>query len=593
MNFTQRTHTCGDLSIKNEGCPATLNGWVYVKRDLGGLLFVDLRDRYGVTQLKISPEKKEIFDIVNKLSLESVISVTGTVIKRESVNLNMPTGEIELDVEKLEVLNESAVTPFVIEDDVKASDDLRLKYRYLDMRRKSITDNLIVRSKVYQSTRKYFEKLGFIEIETPVLMKSTPEGARDYLVPSRVHKGNFYALPQSPQIYKQILMVAGFDKYIQICKCFRDEDLRADRQPEFSQIDFEMSFVKQDDVFEILEGLFKSVWKDVLNIDLKLPITRMSYDEVMRKYGSDKPDLRIPGMEIHDCGGILADCDFKVFTDAIKSGGVVAGIKLEGQKTSRKTFDEVTEYAKNELGFGGVAYVKFNAGGDITSSIKKFLSESDISQIKFTFSANDNDVVFFLSGDSRKVHQGLGKLRTKLAEDYKLIDESKFEFLIVKDFPLFSYDEETNTFVAEHHMFTMPWDEHLKYLKPTASREEVESIRAYCYDVVLNGSEITSGSIRVHRPDIQQEIFDKVGFSAEEAQKRFGFMLEAFKYGAPPHGGAAVGIDRVVAIMCGIKSLRDVIAFPKTINAASPMDESPSPVDEAQLKDLGIQLSIN
>jgi aspartyl-tRNA synthetase len=593
MNFTQRTHTCGDLRITNEGKPATLNGWIYVKRDLGGLLFIDLRDRYGITQLKISPDNKEIYDTANKLSLESVISVTGTVIKRESVNNNIPTGEIELDVEKLEVLNESAVTPFVIEEDVKASDDLRLKYRYLDMRRESLMKNLLIRSKVYQSTRKYFEKLGFIEIETPVLMKSTPEGARDYLVPSRVHKGSFYALPQSPQIYKQILMVAGFDKYIQICKCFRDEDLRADRQPEFSQIDFEMSFVKQEDVFEVLENLFKALWKDVLDIDIELPITQMSYDEVMRKYGSDKPDLRIPGMEIRDCSGELGDCDFKVFTDAIKEGGVVAGIKLEGQETSRKTFDELTEYAKNELGFGGLAYIKFNADGEISSPIKKFISDSDISQVKFAFSANENDVIFFLSGDSKKVHQGLGKLRVKLAEDFKLIDESKFEFLIVKDFPLFSYDEESGGYVAEHHMFTMPWDEHLKYLKPNASRDEVESIRAYCYDVVLNGNEITSGSIRVHRPDIQQEIFDKVGFSAEEAEKRFGFMLEAFKYGAPPHGGAAVGIDRVVAIMCGIKSLRDVIAFPKTINAASPMDESPSTVDESQLKDLGIELAKN
>ncbi len=590
MKFNKRTHNCGELSLACEGIPVTLNGWVSVKRDLGGLIFIDLRDRYGITQLRISPEKKNIYEISEKLGLESVISAKGTVIKRESVNKNIPTGEIEIDVDELQILNEAAVTPFVIEEDVKASEDLRLKYRYLDLRRTKLASNIEIRSKVYQSTRKYFEKLGFLEIETPVLMKSTPEGARDYLVPSRVHKGNFYALPQSPQIYKQILMVAGMDKYVQICKCFRDEDLRADRQPEFSQIDFEMSFVTEDDVFEVLEGLFKTIWKEVLDVKIDTPIQQMSYDEVMQKYGSDKPDLRIPGMEIHNASGIFGDSEFKVFSDAVGGGGVISGIKLAGQETSRKIFDELTEFVKKELGLGGLAYIKFNPDGEITSPIKKFLSEKEISEAKFLFDAQDNDVIFLLSGDYKKVQKGLGALRVKLAEDFNLIDESKFEFLIVKDFPLFSYDEETDSYVAEHHMFTMPWDEHLKYLKPGASREDIESIRAYCYDVVLNGSEITSGSIRVHRPDIQQEIFDIVGFSHEEAQKRFGFMLEAFKYGAPPHGGAAVGIDRVVAIMCGLKSLRDVIAFPKTVAAASPMDESPSTVDEAQLNELGIEM---
>lgn len=590
MKFNKRTHNCGELSLACEGIPVTLNGWVSVKRDLGGLIFIDLRDRYGITQLRISPEKKDIYEIAEKIGLESVISAKGTVIKRESMNKNIPTGEIEIDVDELQILNEAKVTPFVIEEDVKASEDLRLKYRYLDLRRQKLSNNIEIRSKVYQSTRKYFEKLGFLEIETPVLMKSTPEGARDYLVPSRVHKGNFYALPQSPQIYKQILMVAGMDKYVQICKCFRDEDLRADRQPEFSQIDFEMSFVTEEDVFEVLEGLFKTMWKEVLDVNIQTPIKQMSYDEVMQKYGSDKPDLRIPGMEIHNASGVFGDSEFKVFSEAVGGGGIVSGIKLEGQETTRKIFDELTEFAKKILGFGGLAYIKFNHDGEITSPIKKFLSEKEISEAKFLFDAVDNDVIFLLSGDYKKVQKALGLLRVKLAEDFNLIDESKFEFLIVKDFPLFSYDEETNSFVAEHHMFTMPWDEHLKYLKPGATREEIESIRAYCYDVVLNGSEITSGSIRVHSPDIQQEIFDIVGFSHEEAQKRFGFMLEAFKYGAPPHGGAAVGIDRVVAIMCGLKSLRDVIAFPKTVAAASPMDESPSTVDEAQLTELGIEL---
>ena len=590
MNFDQRTHTCGELRLSNNGEKVTLNGWIYVKRDLGGLFFVDLRDRYGITQIKISPDKKDIYDKISKLNLESVISASGTVVERENKNKNILTGDIEIDVDNVEVLNESDITPFVIEEDVKASEDLRLKYRYLDMRREGLAKNIVIRSKVYQATRKYFETLGFIEIETPILMKSTPEGARDYLVPSRVHKGNFYALPQSPQIYKQILMVAGFDKYVQICKCFRDEDLRADRQPEFSQIDFEMSFVRQEDVFEVLEGLYQTIWKEVLNIDLQTPFIQMTYNDVIEKYGSDKPDLRIPGMEIGNLNDIFSGSEFKVFQDVINDGGVVSGFKLEGQETSRKLFDELTEYAKKDLGFGGLVYIKFNPDGEITSSIKKFLSEAEINKLKEQFNAVDGDVIFILSGKKKKVLEGLGKLRVKLAHDYNLIDKSQFKFLIVKDFPLFAYDEETGGFVAEHHMFTMPFDEHLKYLD-SKDRTEIESIRAYCYDVVLNGSEITSGSIRVHRPDIQKKIFDIVGFPEEEAQKRFGFMLEAFKYGAPPHGGAAVGLDRVVAIICGLDSIRDVIAFPKTIHAASPMDDSPSTVSEQQLKELGIELS--
>lgn len=590
MNFNQRTHNCGELNLSHKGEKVTLNGWVYVKRDLGGLYFIDLRDRYGITQIKISPDNKDLYDKISKVNLESVISASGVVIERESKNNNISTGEIELDVDTIEILNESEVTPFVVEEDVKASEDLRLKYRYLDLRRENLSKNIILRSNVYQATRKYFEKLGFIEIETPVLMKSTPEGARDYLVPSRVHKGNFYALPQSPQIYKQILMVAGFDKYVQICKCFRDEDLRADRQPEFSQIDFEMSFVRQEDVFEVLEGLFKAIWKNVMDIDLETPFIQMAYNDVINKYGSDKPDLRIPGMEINNLNEIFSTTEFKVFTDVIKDGGLVAGIKLEGQETSRKVFDELTEYAKKELGFGGLAYIKFNPDGEITSPIKKFLSDEELVKLKEQFSPADNDVLIILSGAKKKVLDGLGKLRLKLARDYKLIDESQFKFLIVKDFPLFSYDEETGGFVAEHHMFTMPFDEHIKYLD-SKDKDEVESIRAYCYDVVLNGSEIVSGSIRVHRPDIQKKIFEMVGFSEEEAQKRFGFLLEAFKYGAPPHGGAAVGLDRVVAILCGLDSIKDVIAFPKTISASSPMDDSPSPVSEAQLKELGIELS--
>lgn len=590
MVFKKRTHTCGELNLKNENETVTLNGWVSKKRNLGGLLFIDLRDRYGITQLKIAPEKSDVYVSAVKLSSEFVISATGKVIKRESINKNIPTGIIEIDVDEIEILNESEVPPFVIEEEVKASDELRLKYRYLDIRRKNITDNLILRNKVYQIVHKYFEKNNFVEIETPILMKSTPEGARDYLVPSRVHKGKFYALPQSPQIYKQILMISGLDRYIQICKCFRDEDQRADRQPEFTQIDIEMSFVTQEDVFELLEGMFKEIWKEIKGIEIKTPFKRMTYDEAMKSYGSDKPDLRVTGnMKIENITGIVEDSEFKVFKDVINNKGIVAGIKLNKQEVTRKVIDTLTDFVKkHEL--GGLGYLKFNNDGTIQSPITKFLSEEILNQIKSAFEAVNGDTVFILSGERKKVLQTLGLLRLKLAEDYKLIDESKYEFLWVIDFPMFQYNPEEKRFVAEHHPFTSPKDEYIGFLN-SKDRNEIESIRANAYDLVLNGNEVSGGSIRIHKSEIQKKIFDIIGLSDDEAKLKFGFILEAFKYGAPPHGGVAVGFDRVIAILCGLKSITDTIAFPKTLKAASLMDECPSEVSDTQLKELGIKLS--
>lgn len=591
MNFRKRTHNCGELNLKNENETVTLNGWVAKKRDLGGLLFIDLRDRYGITQIKAVPENIEIYNTALKLGQEFVISATGKVLKRESINKNIPTGEIEIELTDLEILNESDVPPFVVEDDIKASDELRLKYRYLDLRRNSLTENFVIRSKASSIIHKYFEKQGFLEVETPMLMKSTPEGARDYLVPSRVHNGKFYALPQSPQIYKQILMVSGFDKYVQICKCFRDEDLRADRQPEFTQIDLEMSFVDQDDVFEILEGMFGEMWKEIKGIDLPEKFRRMTYDEAINNYGSDKPDLRVKGeMKIENISDIVKDSEFKVFSDALESGGIVAGIKLSSKEVSRKIIDGLTEFVK-KYGFGGLGYLKFNEDGTVQSPIVKFLNEEIIDNIKSKFETDKGDTIFILSGEKMKVLQTLGYLRLKLAKDFELTDESKFEFVWVIDFPLFRYEEEDGRFYAEHHVFTMPKDEYIKYLD-SKDKNEIESIRANCYDLVLNGHEVTSGSIRIHKPEIQKKVFNIIGLSDEEAKKKFGFILEAFRYGAPPHGGAAVGFDRIVAILCGLNSITDTIAFPKTLKASSLMDDCPSEVSTEQLVELGIELKL-
>lgn len=596
MQFTKRTHTCGELSSADLGKTVTLNGWVSQVRDLGGVIFINLRDRYGVTQLTLNPDNKIAYDLAKSLGLEFVISSTGKVQKRTSANPNMKTGEVELLADKIEILNTSEVTPFVVEEDIKASEELRFKYRYLDLRRKKISDNLILRNKIFQIVHRYFERENFVEIETPILMKSTPEGARDYLVPSRVHKGKFYALPQSPQTYKQILMVSGIDRYVQICKCFRDEDLRADRQPEFTQIDLEMSFVEEKDVFSIVEGVIYDIWKDAAGIELKRPFTIMSYDESMAAYGSDKPDLRIKGeLKIVDLTEIVKKTEFKVFTDAISQNGIVAGIKLPSQDVSRKIIDQLTDYVKT-LKFGGLGYIKYNADETSTSPILKFLSDDIQRAVKESFSANAGDTVFILSGAKKKVLPGLGNLRLRLAEIFSLFDESRYEFVWINDFPIFGFDEESGSFAAEHHAFTMPHDEDMEKLNtgclnPKANIDLLTGIRANCYDLVCNGNEFGSGSIRIHRSDIQQKVFTVLELTKEQQEEKFGFLLEAFRYGAPPHGGFALGFDRIVAMLCGTKDIRETIAFPKTTSAVGLMDNSPSIVEEKQLRELGISLT--
>jgi len=590
MKFNKRTYTCGELTSLNIGETVTLNGWVAQIRDLGGVIFVNLRDRYGVTQLTFNPENDNSYKLARELKNEFVLSATGTVQKRSSSNPKMKTGEIEVIVNELQILNKSDVPPFAIGGDITSNEDLRLKYRYLDLRNDDLKENFILRNEVTQVVHKYFHGQGFIEIETPILMKSTPEGARDYLVPSRIHLGKFYALPQSPQTYKQILMIAGFDKYFQLCKCFRDEDLRADRQPEFTQIDIEMSFVTQDDVFDVVEGCMKEIWKHVKGIELKTPFPSLTYEEALSHYGIDKPDLRY-GMKIVNITNEVKETEFKVFNDAIQNKGIIAGINLEGKEISRKKIDELTEFVRT-LGFGGLAYIKLQ-DKEISSPIKKFLNEEILRNIIDRFNAKSGDTIFILTGEKKKVCESLGKLRIKLADEY-LKDEikDKFNFLWVTDFPLFNWDEKENRFAAEHHPFTSPKEEYLGNLDSN-NREDILKITADCYDLVLNGTELGSGSIRIHNSDIQSKIFKIIGLTEEESKEKFGFMLEAFRYGAPPHGGAAFGFDRIVALLKGQKDIRDFIAFPKTTNAMSLMDGSPGDVDEKQLKELGISLNYN
>jgi len=595
MKFNKKTHNCGELTLTEEAKIVVLNGWVAKKRDLGGIIFIDLRDRFGLTQIKISPFKKDIYELSEKIGNEFVLSVKGTVVKRESMNLYIHTGEIEIDAEEIQILNESSIPPFVVEEDIKANEDLRLQYRYLDLRRKKMMDNLILRNIVYQIVHKYYNEHGFVEVETPVLMKSTPEGARDYLVPSRVHKGKFYALPQSPQTYKQILMVSGIDKYFQICKCFRDEDLRADRQPEFTQIDVEMSFVDQDDIFSISEGLFRTIWKVVLSIDLPDKFPRITYDDAMNLYGIDKPDMRIKDlMVINNLSDIFKNTEFKVFADVIKESGIISGIKINMNDASdkieitRKVLDSYAEFVKKQ-GLSGLAFLKVQGNNDLSSSVLKYLKENEIIELKDKFELKAGDYVFILSGSINKVLSGLGQLRLKIAFDYKLLDDNKHDFVWVTDFPLFHFEDSNNSFVGEHHLFTSPKEEFL-HLLDSKKKEDIESIRANCYDLVYNGNEIGSGSIRIHNSDIQKKVFNIIGLCDEEAAEKFGYLLEAFKYGAPPHGGVAFGYDRIIAVLCGTRSIRDVIAFPKTVSAASLMDDCPNRVSSDQLEELGIKI---
>lgn len=586
MQYKKRTHTCGELRSSHIGQTVTLNGWVDTRRDLGGVIFIDLRDRYGKTQIVFNPQHhQQSHALAGELRSEYVVSVTGVVEKRPAgtENPKLSTGEIDVLVNELTILNKAETPPFPIEDGIDTNEDLRLKYRYLDLRRPEMQQRLLFRHKLYQITRKYFDQNNFIEIETPVLMKSTPEGARDFLVPSRINPGKFYALPQSPQTYKQILMVAGYDRYFQIVKCFRDEDLRADRQPEFTQIDVEMSFVDEIDVQRTVEGLMKQLFKDLMGIEVSTPFPRLSYKDAMEGYGSDKPDLRF-GLKFADFSDIVKDAGFKVFSENVKKGGVVAGFAVPGGASfTRNQMDNLVDFTKS-LGVGGLAYIKVTEKG-IDSAIEKFLGNDLCRKICDAAGAKVGDVVLIVSDTWNKTYTTLGTLRLEMAKRLNLIDENKWNLLWVVDFPMFEYSEEEKRYVAMHHPFTSPKPEDIYLLDSNPLKA-----RARAYDLVLNGNEIAGGSIRIFSSELQSKVFGLLGIGPEEAKKKFGFMLDAFKYGAPPHGGIAFGVDRMAMLMTHSKSIRDVIAFPKTSSGYSLMDDNPSEVDKKQLDELHIRL---
>ncbi len=586
MSFNRRTHTCGELREADAGKKIVLNGWVDRRRDLGGVIFIWLRDRYGKTQVVFEPESDvEAYESAKKLRAEFVIAVEGEVRKRpdDAVNKELDTGKIDMLGSKLVILNESETPPFPIKDDIDTFEDLRLKYRYLDLRRSPLQKNLLLRHKMYQVVRKYFNENDFVEIETPVLMKSTPEGARDYLVPSRVHKHKFYALPQSPQTYKQLLMVSGFDKYFQIVKCFRDEDLRADRQPEFTQIDIEMSFVDQDNVFEVVEGLMKMLFKEIWKNDLQLPIPRLTFDEALEKYGSDKPDLRFD-MKLSTLNNLFTDSEFKVFKDTITSNGIVTGLVASGCASySRNQLDGLTKIVR-ELGAGGLVWFKVK-DDSLESPVAKFLSDDEKNNLIKKLQAKPGDLVLILAGEKLSTLNQMGTLRLEIAKRKELIKPDTAPALLwVTNFPLFEWDKETNRYYAMHHPFTSPKTEDIELLD-----KEPGKVKARAYDLVLNGTEIAGGSIRIHNAELQAKMFKTLNISPEEAKMKFGFLMNAFKYGAPPHGGIAFGFDRMVMLFAGESSIRDTIAFPKTTSALSLMDESPSEVSEEQLKELHIK----
>ena len=585
-SFDKRSHTCGELRKEHVGQTVTLTGWVDVRRDLGGVVFIDLRDRYGKTQVVFSPQvHAEAYAAAQALRSEFVLSVTGNVQLRPAggENADLPTGQIDVAGSKLVILNKAETPPFAIADDLQVGEDLRLKYRYLDLRRPSMQRNLAVRHRAYQVTRSYYDRNGFLEIETPILMKSTPEGARDFLVPSRIHKGKFYALPQSPQTYKQILMVAGFDRYFQIVKCFRDEDLRADRQPEFTQIDVEMSFVGEDDVLRMTEGLMAQLFKEIVQHDVTLPFPRMTYKEAMERFGSDKPDTRF-AMELNDCSDLVAESEFRVFRDAVAKGGVVAGFAVAGMSHyTRNQLDGLTDFAKS-LGAGGLISLKV-LEGKLESSIDKFVSAEEKQRIAERLGAKTGDLCLLISGPWQKAYTILGALRLEMARRLNLVDGKKWNFLWVVDFPLLEYSEEERRHVAVHHPFTSPKPEDV----PLLDSEPLKA-RARAYDLVLNGNEIAGGSIRIFDSDLQSKVFELLGIGAEEAKQKFGFLLDAFRYGAPPHGGIAFGFDRIVMLMTREESIRDVMAFPKTTSGMSLMDESPSSVTQEQLSELHIRI---
>lgn len=587
MKFSKRTNTCGELRESNIGESVVLNGWVDTRRDLGGVIFIDLRDRYGITQIVFEPTyNKDTHELASHLRSEYVISVEGKVRKRppETDNPKLPTGHIDVMVDKLIILNKAETPPFQITDNVDVHEDIRLKYRYLDLRRGSMQKNLLLRHNMYQSVRKYFDEQNFVEVETPVLMKSTPEGARDFLVPSRVHKGKFYALPQSPQTYKQLLMVSGFDRYFQIVKCFRDEDLRADRQPEFTQIDIEMSFVDTEDVFEIVEGLMKKLLKEVKDYDLEIPIPRLSFNVAMEKYGSDKPDLRF-GLEMVTLNDVVKDAEFRVFKEAVENDGIVTGLLAKGcGDYTRNQLDVLTDFVK-KLGAGGLIWMRVKEDG-LDAPVAKFFTDEEKQNIINTMNAEVGDLLFILAGPRLKTLSQMGSLRLEMAKRLDLFPkEEVWKLLWVTDFPLFEWDDETQRYYAMHHPFTSPNLDDVDKLESNPGE-----VRARAYDLVLNGNEIAGGSIRIHNADLQAAMFRALGISDEEANQKFGFLMGAFKYGAPPHGGIAFGFDRLVMLLANEHSIREVMAFPKTASATSPMDDCPSPVNEAQLKELHIKL---
>lgn len=581
-----RTDYCANFTTQDVGKKVRLMGWINKRRDFGSLVFVDLRDRSGIMQVVFDSSKMEgSFDEVDQLRNEYVIAVEGEIVLRdeETVNEKLKTGLIEVSVRNLEIFSRAMTPPFYIEDDVKVGESLKLKYRYLDLRRPEMQKNLIMRHKLATTARQYLDKNGFLEIETPMLIKSTPEGARDYVVPSRLHPGEFYALPQSPQQYKQLLMVSGLDRYYQITKCFRDEDLRADRQPEFTQIDMELSFVGVDDVIAINEGLIKQVFKDILDIDVQLPLPRLTYQEAMDRFGSDKPDTRF-GLELKDLSDLLQDCEFKVFAGALKNGGSVRAINAKGcePKFARREIDSLVDYVKIYRA-KGLAWISVTEEG-LKSPITKFLKQEEIDAIMDRMDARPGDILFFMADCNKVVYDSLGNLRLEIARRLNMIDENKYNLLWVVDFPLLEYDEDEKRYVAKHHPFTSPKDEDLSMLETSP-----EKVRAKAYDIVLNGTEIGGGSIRIHDSQVQRKMFAALGLTEEDMETKFGFLIEAFKYGAPPHGGMAYGLDRLAMILAGRDSIRDVIAFPKVQSGACLMSEAPSPISQEQLDELYIQ----
>lgn len=580
-----RDTTCGELRLADAGKHVTIAGWVQKARKMGGMTFVDVRDRYGITQVVFdSDDNSELFESANKLGREYVVRISGKVRERESKNSNLPTGDIEIVADALTVLNKSKVPPFTIEDNTDGGDDLRMKYRYLDLRRQCVKKNLELRHRMAFEIRRYLDSKGFLEIETPILVKSTPEGARDFVVPSRMNPGEFYALPQSPQLFKQLLMVSGYDRYFQIAKCFRDEDLRADRQPEFTQIDCEMSFVEQEDVIRMFEGLVKHIFKYVKGVDFTEPFPRMTWHDAMRLYGSDKPDLRF-GMQFVEFTDLAKGHGFSVVDDAQLTVGILAK-GCAGY--SRKQIDELTEFVKRpQVGAKGLMWVKFEQDGSIKSSVGKFYTPEELKAWGERAGAEAGDLLLLMSGDAMKTRKQLCELRLELGNRLGLRDKDKFACLWVVDFPLFEWDDETQRYYAMHHPFTSPNPEDIPML-----RTDTGNVRATAYDIVVNGTELGGGSIRIHDAELQNEMFELLGFTPERAKEQFGFLMSAFQYGAPPHGGLALGFDRFVSIVAGLDTIRDVIAFPKNNSGRDVMNESPSPIDQAQLDELKLTLKI-